>query len=53
MAAYVRIVHHWDDDTATSVEVGTEDVTHPDLLDKLAARALTVWRVTCAAGDGD
>lgn len=47
--AYVRIVHHWDADTATSIEIGDEGPAHPDLLDELASRAIGVWRETCAA----
>ena len=47
---YVRIVHHWGADTATSVEVGADEPTHPDLLDELASRALRIWRDTCSSG---
>lgn len=52
--AYVRIVHHWDDQTATSIEVGTDDAAHPDLLDELASRAISLWRETCgSAGEAE
>lgn len=44
--AYARIVHHWDADMATVIEVGA-DGQHPDLLDELVSRALTLWRGAC------
>lgn len=51
--AYVRIVHHWDQDCATSIEVGDEGPAHPDLLDELAARAVFIWRDTCSSAVED
>lgn len=41
---YARLVHHWDDETATSMEVGSDEPAHPDLLDELVARVLSMWR---------
>jgi hypothetical protein len=50
---YARIVHHWDAETATSIEVGTDEPAHPDLLDELCARVLGLWRDTCGVGAED
>jgi hypothetical protein len=44
LLVYARIVHHWDDSTATSMEVGSDEAAHPDLLDELVARVLVMWR---------
>jgi hypothetical protein len=44
--AYARIVHHWDPETATSLEVGSDEAAHPDLLDELTARVLSLYRET-------
>jgi hypothetical protein len=51
--AYARIVHHWDAETATSIEVGSDEAAHPDLLDELTARVLVLWRETCGDREGE
>lgn len=42
--AYARIVHHWNDETATSMEIGDDQPGHPDLLVELTGRVLAMWR---------
>ena len=49
--AYVRIVHQWDEETTTILEVGSEEAAHPDLLDELTSRVLRLWHETCEAAE--
>lgn len=49
--AYAKITYQWDDDTVTVCEVGTDEPSHPDLLDELVKRVLTLWGVTVDADD--
>lgn len=56
VGAYARIIHEWSDNTVTSMEVGCDDPSHPDLLDELTARVVRLWQETCAdpaAAEGD
>jgi hypothetical protein len=52
---YARITHHWDAEAATVMEVGSDEPAHPDLLDEMVARVLTMWReaVGAAQDEGD
>lgn len=51
MATFAQIVHTWPDGSVTDLEVGTDELPHPDLLDSLVGRVLELYRETVAAGD--